>query len=193
VCTPKNKGNMPHKCKVKWEEELYNMMSMGKSGRSMSDIARHYGVSRQRIKQIVKKNFPNWQDQCGRFVRDQEKEIRYRAKWGLQEDTDLYRMKRQKWRGKQANAKRAGKPWSLPFGELVWPTHCPILGIELDYFSEGRQENSVSFDCINPELGYVIGNVQVISWRANRIKNDGTAEEHRKISDYLDNLKTPSA
>lgn len=164
-------------------------MSMGKDGKTMADIARHYGVSRQRVKQVVKENFPTWKDSCGKFAKDSERERKYKEKWGIKDDSDLYRMQRQKWHGKKANAKRVGKTWNLPFGEIVWPTHCPILGLELNYFAEGVQEDSVSFDCLAPELGYVIGNVQIVSWRANRIKNDGTAEEHRKIAEYLDNLK----
>jgi hypothetical protein len=60
-----------------------------------------------------------------------------------------------------------------------------LLGIELDYFAERTQENSPSFDRVDSSKGYVKGNVIVCSWRANRIKNDGTAEEHRKIYEFL--------
>ena len=35
-----------------------------------------------------------------------------------------------------------------------------------------------------PELGYVKGNVQVISWRANRLKSDGLPEEWTKIAEW---------
>jgi hypothetical protein len=34
----------------------------------------------------------------------------------------------------------------------------------------------------------VKGNVEVMSWRANRIKNNGTPEEHRKIANYLEKV-----
>lgn len=101
----------------------------------------------------------------------------------------VYKMRRAKYNIKRANAKLAGYSWAVPFEELEWPDYCPILGIELDYFAETRQENSPSFDQISPSKGYVSGNVQIISWRANRIKNDGTAEEHRKIADYLDKVQ----
>ncbi len=89
---------------------------------------------------------------------------------------------------KKHNAKNAKQEFALSWPDLEWPTHCPVLGIELDYYSSAgrRSENSASFDKINPELGYVKGNVRVISWRANRIKNDGTAAEHRAIADYID-------
>jgi hypothetical protein len=57
--------------------------------------------------------------------------------------------------------------------------------MELDYFSDSRTENSVTFDRIDPSKDYISGNVVIISWRANRIKNDGTAEEHQKIADFI--------
>lgn len=35
------------------------------------------------------------------------------------------------------------------------------------------------------EKGYVPGNVVVMSYRANRLKNDGTAEEHEIIAAWM--------
>lgn len=67
---------------------------------------------------------------------------------------------------------------------------CPILGITLDFSDKkqgygSRTDFSPSLDRINNKKGYELGNLIIISWRANRLKNDGDAEEHRKISDYL--------
>lgn len=36
-----------------------------------------------------------------------------------------------------------------------------------------------------PSLGYVKGNIDIISYRANMIKNCGTIEEHMKIVQYM--------
>jgi len=38
-------------------------------------------------------------------------------------------------------------------------------------------DNSPSLDKLIPELGYVKGNITVMSVRANRIKNDATRQE----------------
>jgi hypothetical protein len=70
----------------------------------------------------------------------------------------------------------------------VVPDKCPILGIEL-FISEkgvGRTDNSPSLDRIIPSLGYVKGNIAVISQRANRIKNDATLEEITKLKAWLE-------
>ncbi len=58
------------------------------------------------------------------------------------------------------------------------PTHCPYLGCELTYITgQGRLDTTASVDKIDPELGYVKGNVQVISDLANRMKNSATLQQ----------------
>lgn len=65
---------------------------------------------------------------------------------------------------------------------------CPILGLELSWCKQSKTvtENSPSLDRIIPKLGYVEGNVVWVSTRANRIKNDGTQEEHEKIAKFME-------
>ena len=181
---------MPFKHKVKWEEEISNVIEMGKAGATYQEVADKYGVSRERVRQILRQYIPDWQEIYGRGLIRSKKLEKYRKKWGEERKIgdDLYDSQRIKFRNKKANAKHKGWSWEIEFGDLDWPTHCPVLGIELDYFAETRQENSVSFDQIDPGKGYVKGNVRLMSWRANRIKNDGTAEEHRRIAEYLDKL-----
>lgn len=154
------------------------IIEMLKAGQTYQHIAFHFGLTKQRIAQIAKET-----GIIPLKLRQDIKNKKYFSKWGHKEKSDLYQACRAKFRQKKANSKR--EEWTITFGELVWPTHCPVLGIELDYFSEIRVENSVSFDRIDSQKGYITGNVKIISWRANRIKNDGTAEEHRKIAEYI--------
>ena len=67
------------------------------------------------------------------------------------------------------------------------PTVCPVLGIVLNYVvTSGRPEdNSPSIDRLNNNLGYVHGNVRVISNRANRFKSNATVEELLKVVAYM--------
>lgn len=88
----------------------------------------------------------------------------------------------------KARAKAAGLPFSITAEDVVPPSHCPILGIPL---VSGRSRRGVSdasptVDRLIPSLGYVKGNVIVISGRANRIKNNSTPEELRKIADFVE-------
>ena len=60
------------------------------------------------------------------------------------------------------------------------PDVCPVLGIPLDQDPKGkgeRSDNSPSLDKFIPSLGYVKGNIHIISWRANHLKNDA----HQRI------------
>ena len=64
------------------------------------------------------------------------------------------------------------------------PTHCPVLGVKLATGVGENLDNSPEMDRLDPAKGYVEGNMRVISRRANRLKNDGTAEEHRLIYEW---------
>lgn len=174
--------------KIKWIDEIAVIKQRGLAGENMASIAASYKITRQRMKQVIDKYIPDWKEKYGHAVKRNQALQDHFQKWGHRVDTDLYRSQREKFRTKRANAVRIGYSWDLDYGDLEWPTHCPILGMELDWFAEVRQENSPSFDQIIAGKGYVKGNVQIISWRANRIKNDGTAEEHRKVAEFLDNL-----
>lgn len=167
--------NYHYKCNIE------NIKTLLQSGLTYTEIALQEGVTKQRVQQLAKRLGIN-----PLKIRQGLENTQYQQKWGNRQETDLYKAHRDKFFGKKANAKRSGYEWSIEFGQVTFPTHCPILGIELEYFAEGRQENSPSFDRLNNSRGYLEGNVRIISWRANRIKNDGTSEEHRKIADYLD-------
>lgn len=82
-------------------------------------------------------------------------------------------------------AKQKGIPFNLEKEDIFLPDGCPALGIELDYGTKKRQKpNSPSLDRRVPNLGYVKGNVQVISVKANVIKNDSTVEELAAVLAY---------
>lgn len=66
----------------------------------------------------------------------------------------------------------------------MFPSVCPVLRIPI-ICGGSRTDNSPSLDRFDNDKGYTPENVRVISWRANRIKNDGTIEEHEKIVSYM--------
>jgi len=82
------------------------------------------------------------------------------------------------WAAKQ-RAKVNNLPFNITEEDVIIPTHCPYLNIELCSGSpRGSARNNVaSLDKIIPELGYVKGNVEVISHQANTMKNDANKEE----------------
>lgn len=84
-------------------------------------------------------------------------------------------------------AKRYGVPFTITADDIVIPTHCPVLGIPLEpgWEKGSGYDNSPSLDRIIPDLGYVSGNVAVISFRANSIKRNATAEELTLVGQWV--------
>ncbi len=89
--------------------------------------------------------------------------------------------------GARRRAAKKGIPFSITRADLPIPDQCPVLGLILKPSRDGagRNDNAPSIDRIRPELGYVPGNVVVVSWRANQLKLDGTAQEFRRIANWL--------
>lgn len=96
------------------------------------------------------------------------------------------------WKGSRARASKKGISHDIEPTDIFIPEFCPVLGINLRKDNKTQQDDSPSLDRIDPSLGYVKGNICVISWRANNIKSFGTSEEHRKIADYMDSFKRTS-
>jgi hypothetical protein len=84
-----------------------------------------------------------------------------------------------------------GIHFDLRIEDIIVPTHCPALGLELifDKSTKQNRDQTASLDRIDPSLGYIRSNIAVISTRANRIKNDATADELDKIAQWLKALR----
>ncbi len=86
----------------------------------------------------------------------------------------------------RVRARAAGVPFTIVVSDVIIPTNCPILGIPLFQAlgRKGGSDNSPSLDRVEPERGYVPGNILVISNRANRLKSDASIEELRSIASF---------
>lgn len=62
---------------------------------------------------------------------------------------------------------------------------CPIFGFKLEWNGAGFRETSPSIDRIDSTKGYTKDNVQIISWKANRIKGYASVEELEVLLAYL--------
>lgn len=93
---------------------------------------------------------------------------------------------------RRQRAKKLGIPFTITFDELEKPEFCPVLGVKLNYAcstgidgKQTRDPNKASIDKLLPELGYVPGNVFVISWKANILKSNMCIDELEKILAYM--------
>ncbi len=87
----------------------------------------------------------------------------------------------------KGSAKRRNIDFSLTMtelNELTFPLTCPILGIPLRYNKGQAQDNSISIDRIDSSRGYEIENIIVVSWRANRLKNNASIKDLELISRF---------
>lgn len=98
-------------------------------------------------------------------------------------------------------AKRRSAEKNLPFNltksdlEGLFVMKCPVLGLGLDWRAGrmgggGLYDNTPSLDRICPEKGYVVGNLQIISYRANQLKNNATLAEIRAIAEWMERHAT---
>lgn len=95
-------------------------------------------------------------------------------------------------RSAKHRAKRQGVPFDIELEDLVIPEYCPVLGLKLECNAgEGSaKQNSPSLDKIIPSLGYVKGNIQIISNLANVMKHDASPEQLVNFAEWV--LKTYS-
>ena len=89
-------------------------------------------------------------------------------------------------------AKTVGVPFTLTAADISIPKFCPVFCKPLIRAStKGPSPWSPSLDKIIPSLGYVPGNVRVLSHKANLMKNDATPEELRAFADWINTTLAP--
>ena len=158
---------------IRWKDELANIVELTKT-KTLQEIGDLYGVSRQRMYQVFEKfGVETGQRQRANFLRD--KPPKYY------------------WLNKMLCLKGLSKQDRLHLLQTMdIPDVCPILGIPLNYFGGGEstwshKDDSPSIDQLVAGKGYTKDNINIMSWRANRIKNDGTHEELQAIANWVKN------
>jgi len=89
-------------------------------------------------------------------------------------------------------ARKQGLPFNITLKYLreIAGDKCPVFHTPFDWGASGLgpgkfKPNGPQLDRIEPELGYVEGNVAFISHRANRLKDNGTMQDHYDIADWI--------
>jgi hypothetical protein len=82
-----------------------------------------------------------------------------------------------------------GVPFNITLDDVAaaWPANneCPILGLWLKPAIGGIAPYSPSLDRIEPEKGYVPGNIMIVSSRANTLKNSATVAELEAVLTWM--------
>lgn len=110
-----------------------------------------------------------------------------REKYSKEKRREIYEnnIEKEMYYAAKYRAKTKNIEFTITVEDVVIPKMCPVFGIPLD---RRDRFHSPSLDRIDNNLGYVKGNVQVISSKANRLKNNGTVEEFKQILEYMRKL-----
>jgi hypothetical protein len=83
----------------------------------------------------------------------------------------------------KSRAKLKNLEFNITKEDIIIPDTCPVFGVPINF---ENKTNVPTLDRINNVKGYIKGNIQVISFKANRLKNNGTLEEFKKIINYIE-------
>jgi len=76
------------------------------------------------------------------------------------------------------HARKLNLEHTIQLSDIVIPTHCPYLNIELTKLrNKGVIWSNVSIDRIDSTKGYIPDNIQIISRKANIMKQNATKQE----------------
>lgn len=133
----------------------------------------------EKVKAYGKRHRENNKPSRNAYARTYNAKTGYARKWAAAERKNAplrYLIKKARHR-----AKEAGVPFNITTTDLTMPLACPLLGIWLQSNHGGKRTTAYSptIDRIVPNLGYVPGNVRVISHQANVMKNNATPEQLR--------------
>lgn len=81
-------------------------------------------------------------------------------------------------------AEKRGLEFSITLEDVFIPNVCPVFGTEFSF--TGSRDNRPSIDRIRNDVGYVQGNIVVVSMRANRTKSDLSLDELRMLLKFYE-------
>ena len=136
------------------------------------------------------------------FMQNRNEYRREWAKASRDKDRDKYNAYQREWRtlNKEQN-KQNRKDWgernrlqtlvystrqtarakqiehSISVNDVEQPEFCPLTGIKIDWTYSGRHMANPSIDRIDPDVGYIPGNVEVMSCLGNVMKSKATREQ----------------
>jgi len=87
-------------------------------------------------------------------------------------------------------AKVKGLIFNINKDDFEIPEYCPVLNIKLIKGKKQMTDASPSLDRTDTTKGYIKGNVQVMSYKANRMKSDATKEQLQAFARYILNGET---
>lgn len=123
---------------------------------------------------IYKENIINniKENQKRYYLNNKDKITKYNNSWIIQNPAKYL------FNTAQQRAKRKGIEFSIKVEDIKIPEYCPYLNIPLtNTRGEFHVQSNLSLDRIDSTIGYIPGNIQVISHLANSMKQNATKEQ----------------
>jgi hypothetical protein len=154
------------KCRLIKPIDLFYRQKDKKSGRfsrCKKCVKEYYDIPKNRIKKLEYQKSPRQKENHRIYYNKQ----RIQKPWMQMYYKSKQRAKREKW---EFNL-------TPDYIESIFNNTCPVFGYKYCFSNKCIQYNSPSLDRIDNSKGYVIGNVQVISMKANTMKNKASPDE----------------
>lgn len=90
------------------------------------------------------------------------------------------------WSSAKYRAAKKGLEFSIQPSDVIIPEMCPLLGIPIRQNEVKLCDNSATLDRIDGKIGYAKDNVWVVSYKANRSKNNLSLDELRALLSNLE-------
>lgn len=81
------------------------------------------------------------------------------------------------WKAAKKRATEKDLEFNIEESDIIIPKICPLLEVPLVFGTKDNYDYSPSLDRIDNTKGYIKGNIQVISKKANTMKNSATLQE----------------
>lgn len=146
-------------CGKEWEVQVKSSTSPSRKQMFCVDCVNNLSIwerkriSMEKIPELRKKYL---EDKRSEFLRNYKKQILYRT---------------------ESRAKAKGLEFNIDESDIVIPEICPILEVPIIVGTKGDYEYSLSIDRVDNSKGYIKGNVQIISKKANSMKNSANPDE----------------
>jgi len=143
-------------------------------GATIDDIARELRRGRTYVKQLLHHKEPN--DQRA-YLREYHRSVRDSVESWIK---GAYHRARRR-------CHKSGRAFDITADDIreVYPSddRCPVFGVP---FVRGEHSpRNASLDCIDPKMGYVVGNIAVISRLANAMKQDASLADVEALAAWL--------
>lgn len=89
------------------------------------------------------------------------------------------------WRDARKRSNKLDKEFRIVPEDIKVSRVCPILGVPLFRTANTMSRNSPSLDRVDGSLGYIPGNIRVISWLVNNVKSNLTTDEVERLLLYM--------